>query len=656
MKLAAGPQKRVAIFFLCLAIGLLMVGARIVYIQFIEGPKLAAKSQTQLQEHKPLQSPRGTIYDRTGRELAISGMTKSLYVNPKLLNQDADTVASLLAPLLNMDVKELRERLSVNASFMWLKRTLDPDKAEAVAKLIKEKGLKGLEFVEESKRYYPNDGLAAHVLGFVGTDDIGLEGIESTLDKLIKGEKKRQMIETDGKGNPIFSSILSFQSRQQGKSVYLTLDNTIQFIVEQSLDKAMAKTKAQSATAIIMNPRTGEILAMVSRPGYNPNQFWSYTSQDRRNRAVTIVYEPGSTFKPLVAAAALQEGKVEPNERFIDNGYVEVSGRRIKNWSGDSYGNVSFAEVFKNSTNVGFVQVGMRLGGVKLTEYARNFGFGHTTDIELPGEEEGILFKPSDMRDIDVATMSIGHSIAVTPLQLLTALAAIANDGVLVKPRIIKEIRNADNSVYSANPTLPIRQVVSPEVSKSVTNLMEKVMSEGGGGKAVVKGYRFAGKTGTAEKLKASGGYETNRYIASFAGFGPIEDVQVVALVVIDDPVGAYYGGEIAAPVFGEIMTQVMRYLNIRPQVAQEWLPVSGDKPKAQLVSKQATDSVPKQAPAGKTIVPNVRGKSIREAADILTKAGLALVPEGTGRAVSQQAEANSIVDMGIEIKVIFEQ
>ena len=652
-KLADTPQKRVAVFFFILLLCLLVIGGRMGYLQLVQGPKLAEKTRQQLQESRALQSPRGTIYDRMGRELAISGVTKSLYVNPKLLNKDAGEVAAWLAPILEMSESGIKERLTIDSSFMWLKRTLEPDKAKLVDDLIKQHKIRGLEFVEESKRYYPNDSLAAHILGFVGTDDIGLDGIESVLDKTIKGDRRKQQLETDGYGVPIFKSILTFSPSLQGKSVYLTIDNTIQFIVEQSLDKAMAKTKAKAATAIIMNPRTGEILAMVSRPGYNPNAFSRYSEVERKNRAVSIVYEPGSTFKPLVAAAALEEGKVRADERFVDNGYVEVSGRRIQNWSGDSYGNIGLVDIIKNSINTGMVQLGLRLGSTKITEYARNFGFGHATGIELPGEEEGILFNPGDMRDVDVATMSIGQGIAVTPLQLLTALAAIANDGLLLKPHIIKEIHNADDSIASVSVTTPIRQVIAPEMAKIMTTMMEKEVSEGGGIKAAVKGYRFAGKTGTAEKLKEGGGYEDNHYISSFTGFGPVEDPQVVALIVIDDPVGTYYGAEIVAPIFSEIMLQVMRYLNVHPEIASQVAPPVTTK-KAELAPP--VSPVVKDVPQGKVVVPNVKGKTIREAAEILTKAGLAFVPVGTGLAVSQQSQANSIVSSGAEITVTFEQ
>ena len=412
----------------------------------------------------------------------------------------------------------------------------------------------------------------------------------------------------------------------------------------------MARTKAKAATAIVMNPRTGEILAMASRPSYNPNRFYAYGPSEWKNRAVSIIYEPGSTFKAVVAAAALQEGVVTPHERFQDNGFVEVSGRRIKNWDGGSYGNISFTEVIKSSINTGFVQVGMRLGAARLNDYARAFGFGKPTGVELPGEEEGLLFESGKMRESDIATMSIGQSIAVTPLQLLTAISAIANDGVLLKPHIIKEIRNPDGTVASAVQTQAVRQVISLDTAKAMTVMLEKVVADGGGKKAAVKGYRFAGKTGTAEKLKSSGGYEDGKYIASFAGYGPVDDVQLAALIIIDDPSGIYYGGEVAAPVFKDIMTQVMRYLNITPQSGNEWVPpIKKPETNPQVVTP------PPAVPSGKVIVPSLQGKTIREAADALGKLGLACNPVGTGVAVKQSIAASTVVSTSTEVTVWFE-
>jgi cell division protein FtsI/penicillin-binding protein 2 len=640
-------QRRAALLLIFMMLVTVGLAGRVGWIQFVEGKHLTERIQNQVLDNKVLQSPRGTIYDRSGRELAISSLTKSLYVNTTEVNQDHGALAASLGPVLGMNQGELKEIFDTGARFMWIKRTLEPEVAQKVAAIIKEQDIKGLGFVEESKRYYPNDMLASHVLGFVGTDDIGLDGIEMTLDKTIKGNLAEMAVETDSHGIPIFKSIFTFVPHKQVKSVYLTIDSTIQFIVEQSLDKVMAGTKAKAATAIVLNPRTGEILAMANRPGYNPNKFFAYNAEDWKNRAVSSIYEPGSTFKTIVAAAGLQQGVVTPNESFVDNGYIEVSGRRINNWTSDPYGTVSFLTILKESINTGFVQVGMRLGAAKLTDYVRSFGFGKQTGVELPGEEEGILFDPKEMRESDLATMSIGQSIAVTPLQLVRAVAAIANDGVLLKPHIIKEVQKEDGTVESAASTDVVRQVISSDTAHTLAGMMEKEVSEGGGHKASVRGYRFAGKTGTAEKLNPNGGYMDNHYIASFIGFGPVEDPQIAVLIIIDDPTGIYYGGQIAAPVFSEIAAQIMRHLNIPPDTN---LPRATGQPKP--VSKPIAGS---NMPAGKVLVPNVAGKTLRETGEVLGKLGLGLVPVGTGAAVSQSIAAGSIVDTGTEITVSFQ-
>lgn len=649
-KNAVALQRRIALFLVMLLAMVIILIGRIGWVQFIDGERMTAKVTNQVKDNMVLQSPRGAIYDRNGRELAISSMTKSLYADPIEI-KDPESVIPILAPLLEMKPEDLREKLAVGGHFIWLKRMIEPAVAQQIQASIKEHNIKGLAFLEESKRYYPNDTLAAQVLGFVGTDDIGLDGMEMALDKIIKGKSMEKLVDTDSRGVPIFKSIFTFAPEKQGKNVYLTLDSSIQFMVEQSLDKAMLTHHPRGATVIVMNPHTGEILAMANRPTYNPNQFYKYSVKEWKNRAVAYNYEPGSTFKSVITAAALQEGKLYPDENFIDNGYVEVSGRRIQNWSGESLGNISFVKAIEESINTVFVQIGMRLGAYKLTEYAKAFGFGKATGIELPGEEEGLLFKPEDMRDSDVATMSIGQSIAVTPLQLITAVSAIANDGVLLKPHIIKEIRNADGSVDSEVQMQTVRQAINPEIARMLTGLMEKVVSEGGGKKAAVKGYRFAGKTGTAEKLQDDGsGYSAGHYVASFVGFGPLPDPQVAILVVLDDPQGSYYGGEIAAPIAGEILGKIMLHLSIYPQIANQLPEV---KEPTQIAKVEPAPKI--QAPAGKVVVPNVTGKSIREAGETLNQAGLAIVPVGTGIAVRQSIAENTIVESGTEITIQFE-
>lgn len=650
-----GLQLRLALCFLLLFLLLAVAAVRVAWVQVVQGGAMKEMALAQLEVSRDMQSPRGAICDRNGRELAVSVVTPSLFANPDELRQnqvDIDSVAAGLAPLLSVDAGELKERLLLpERKFVWLKRRLDAPAAAQVKAFIKQYQLPGFGFLEENKRYYPNDTLAAQLLGFVGSEDQGLEGLEAKLDAVLKGSKKQQNLYTDNQGRPIFDSVYSLGQHVEGRKVLLTIDHNIQFIAEQSLDKAMAATRAAAATVIIMDPKTGDILAMVSRPTYNPNEFWKYGPKEWRNRAVSVVYEPGSTFKSIVAAAALNEGVVTPQQRFHDSGSIEVSGRRIQNWSGEAYGDVSFEDIIKSSLNTGFAQVGLKLGGERLTRYAREFGFGKATGIGLAGEEEGILFEPKEMRESDIATMSIGQSIAVTPLQLLTAMSALANDGVLLAPHIIKEVQSSGGVVEEATATEVSRRVIRPETAQTLKGLLEKVVSEGGGKRAAVKGYRIAGKTGTAEKLREDGGgYYQGRYIASFAGFAPVEDPRLAVLVVLDDPVGVYYGGEIAAPVAKDIFTQVLRYLNIYPSGVL--LP----EEKKQAAAAAGRTAAAPPLPAGQVRVPDLRGQTMRQAAARLQEAGLFFRPAGGGLAVRQDLPPGTPVAAGSEVEVVFEE
>ena len=627
---------------------MILLAGRVGWIQLVQGDQLTMKAKRQVEESRTLQSPRSTIYDRNGRELAVSIMVKSLYVDPEVV-KDAETLAAELAPILGIPEQDIKGRIADGGRFVWLKRMLEPAIVEKVKAVIDKYNLNCLGFVEESKRYYPNDSLASQVIGFVGMDDIGLDGMELSEDEMLKAKSSEQFLSTDTYGRPIFNSVFSKNKYEDGKDIYLTIDNNIQFVVEQTIEKAMQTTKPRAITAVVMNPKTGEVLAMANRPTYNPNEFYKYTPEEWKNRAVSFVYEPGSTFKAIVAAAALEEGVVTPEKRFVDPGYVMVSGRRIQNWSGESYGNVSFTDIIKNSINTGFVQVGLQVGAHRLNDYASAFGFGSLSGIDLPGEEYGILFKADQMRDSDIATMSIGQSIAVTPIQLASAISAIANKGMLLKPRIIKEVRNSDGSVDRNSEIVQVRQVIQENTATTLIGMLEQVVASGGGSKASVKGYRIAGKTGTAEKLKDDGsGYLTGHYIASFAGFAPVEDPQITVLVIIDDPNGIYYGGQIAAPIAGEIFEQVLRYLNIKP------LNNSFEGAPLKQVQAPQISAKPVQVPQGKALVPNFIGKSLRQSAELAASLGIVVVPEGSGVAQSQSVSENTLVDTGSEITVYF--
>lgn len=656
----ASSDKRLKMICGLMVLAVLVLVVRMAWVQIVDGKMWAEKAKEQLQETRAIQTPRGMILDRNGKEMAISHMAKSLYAKPREIT-DANALAEKLAPLLKMKVQTIKDRLSTKGDFIWLKRTLEPAEYQSVVELIAREKFRGLDFIEESRRVYPNDNLASHILGFVGTDDKGLSGLELAFDKTIKGRNLQQIVDTDSKGVPIFKSIFAFTKPKSGHTLVLTIDLAVQFAVEQALDKAMARTRAQGATAIIMNPKTGEILAMASRPGFNPNQFDKFKEQDWRNRAVSNIYEPGSTFKAIVAAASLQEKVVTASEVFEDRGGIDVGGRIIKNWDGGTYGKMPFSDVIKFSINTGFAQVAQRMGGQRMLAYSDAFGFGKLTGIELPGEEPGLLLNLKSAQPSDIATMGIGQAIAVTPLQLLTAVASLGNGGQVMKPFIIKEVRDSDGLLVTYTSAQMQKQAVSPEVSREMMLLLEKVITEGGGKKARVDGYRFAGKTGTAERLRDSGnGYDPGRYIASFVGVGPLEDPQLAAIVVIDSPSGLYYGGEIAAPVFAEIMSQAVRILGIRPSSGSP--PMIGDKPDRPAATppeKTPVNAPPSLTPPalkpGQVLMPNLLGKTIREASIMLENAGLNLAPSGTGIAVKQSIPANTPVNKGTQIPVQFE-
>ncbi len=638
------------LFMMCVVI------FRYAWVQLVQGGELSERMRNQVGIDYSVQSPRGAIIDRNGRELAVSTMTKSLFVDPNHV-EDADALATDLAAVIDKSKEDILADIAVGGGFSWVKRRMEQSEYEAVRQVIREKSYGAcLGFRDEAKRYYPNDILAANVIGFVGTDDKGLDGIEQAFDKYIKGEVTEAFLYTDRSSTPILDSIFA-KKRYQGdrcKTIELTIDSGIQFIVEQELDKAMAANNPLATTCVVLNPKTGEVLAMAQRPSYNPNRFWDYQPEVWKNRAVSTIYEPGSTFKSIVAGAALQEKIVAPGDYYADPGYVMVSGKRIQNWNGESFGTVTFTDIVKNSINTGFAQIGLKLGAEKLTNYAKLFGFGEVTGIDLPGEEAGLLFEnPKDMVDSDIATMSIGQSVAVTPLQLVTAVSAIANDGVLLKPHIIKSIKNADGTTYSETQPEEVRRTIDSSTDKTLMSLLEEVVATGGGGKAKVKGYRIAGKTGTAQKIRDDGaGYMDGHYIASFCGFAPVENPQVVVLVIIDDPRGTFYGGQIAAPVAGSIFSKIFRYLRIEPSTdvfADEESEENKPKPKPQ---RKVYNGPP--VPNGKVVMPDFYGKSIREAAQLANENGLVFDSEGSGFASSQSIEANTIVNQGTKVTVYF--
>ena len=656
--------------FLLLAVFLGVI-IRLGWLQIVLADELRKQSENQLTADLTQKHPRGSIVDRDGEELAVSIMTGSLYVDPEGMSDDSvgnkaqsqrnvrRLAADLLAPVLHMDKERLYGIFTGGGRFVWLKRTMDPKDEEQVRKIIKENKLPGLHFLEESKRYYTKKRTAAQILGFIGTDDVGLSGIEYQLNDVLKGKDTKYSLMVDAAGQQILGSLLSDDSQDMQKrqeqlpTVYLTLDSKMQYVLEDAMDDAIARTQAKGAAAIIMDPYTGEILGMASRPTFDPNSFYKYSQESWNNKAVSMIYEPGSVFKPLVGCMGLTEGIISPGTIFNDKGSIRIADRVIHNWDGEGLGYVPFSTIIKFSINTGMVQLGMSLGADRLISYAKKFGFGSPTGIELPGEECGILYDPKMMYEPDVATMAIGQGIAVTPIQVLRAICAIANGGELLQPYIIKKIVAPDGSIIREGKKQVVRNVITPEVASQMRAMMEKVVSEGGGKTAAIKGYRIAGKTGTAEKLAAGGGYAAGQYIASFVGFVPADKPKYAMLVMLDRPQGAFYGSQVSAPIFRDTLQQILVAKGIQP-TNREGLPSFEMMNDAK--AKDKAKQMPRVLllPNGKIKLPDFKGIDMRYTAELLQQGHLRLKPYGSGIAYQQRPAPGAEVAEGTTVEVWF--
>jgi len=559
-------RKRIGLIFV-IALGLLCIlSLRLVWVQFVMGEELRQKAFAARFRNVEVKAKRGVIYDAKGRPLAISVSTDSFYAIPAQVRKAGkeEETAAKLAEILGLDANKVLEQITKRQAFVWIQRHVPDDKA----KLIKELKLPGINFVEEPERFYPKGKLLAHVLGFSGIDNQGLGGIEITYDKVLSGKSGTIMVEYDARGQEIPDALQKYIPPEDGHSILLTIDETIQYIVERELDEVMKTSNPKRAGCIVMDPKTGRILAFGARPTYDPNHYQDYDQSVWRNFLISDVYEPGSTFKTITAAGALEEGVVKPEDRFYDPGYIKVGKETIKCWRhGRPHGSQTFVEGVQNSCNPVFVTVGLREGKDIFYRYLYGFGFGKKTGIELPGEATGILVNKERAKDIDLATMSIGQANAVTPIQLITAFAAIANGGTYMKPQLVKEIRDKDGNLVKAFEPEPLRQVISEKTSRILLDILETVESEGTGKNAYVEGYRAGGKTGTAQKILPGGGYSSSEYIASFMGVAPVNDPKLVVLFIVDAPQGVYFGGQIAAPRFKNIVRDTLRYLQVEAQV-----------------------------------------------------------------------------------------
>ncbi len=673
---------------------------RLGWLQLVEGDRLRNEALEVRMRDVPVEAKRGTIYDRNGNELVTSVSVDSAYAFPPQV-QDKRDAADKIALALGMDKEDVFQKLTDNVGFVWLKRRIDYDSAQRLKSLE----ISGVELVEESRRFYHQESLAAHVLGFSGDDNQGLTGVESVYDKELRGVPGRIVIEKDAVGRNIPEALHKLIPPEPGQNLVLTIDQTIQFFVERELDKIVEVHKPKLAVIIVMDPKTGEILAMGNRPTFDPGNWRNFPqSVWDHNPSIWYNYEPGSTYKIITAASALEEGAVSPGDTFYDPGYIKVADRTISCWYDGGHGSQTFEEVAQNSCNPGFITVGLRLGKEKFYKYINAFGFGQKTGINLPGEEVGIQIPEDEATDLNIATMSIGQSIAVTPLQLITAASAVANGGVLLKPTLVKAITDVNGKVVKEYKPEAVRQVISKNTSQTLMEMLTNVVSKGTGRNAFVDGYGAAGKTGTAQVVE-SGGYADGKYVASFAGFAPADDPQIAVLVMVAEPTGAmYFGSQVAAPVFKAIALDTLRYMRVpeRPGVEKPKLPyvfeehveklnmpnvvnypveeaknylinagfVVQTRGEGEIVYKQ-TPQGGVEVSGGSTVilelqpceigtveeitVPDLTGLSIKEAGSILEKLGLYLNPSGTGFATSQQEKPGTKVRRGTTINVEFQ-
>ena len=544
-------------------LGLLLAGFgailfRLVNLQVLQAAELTARADRQHQKTVTLEGARGTVTDRHGKVLAMNVEVPSIFGVPTSLDSPAGA-ARTLSPVLHIRREDLEKKLRQEKHFVWLARKVEPEQGRRLEQL----SIDGIGMVMEGRRFYPKGPLLSHVLGFVGMDGVGLEGLERCYESQLHGEKRLTVLQRDALGRTVFPKGLREQAPSAGQTLTLTIDEVIQYIAEKELEEAVDQAHAKSGTIIVMEPRSGAILAMAVSPRFDPNAVASLTADRWRNRALTDTYEPGSTMKLVVAAAALEERLMMPGSMlFGENGRMTVANTTIHDH--EKLGWMTFAQMIQKSSNIGAAKTGMLLGDQRLYRYLQAFGFGQRTDIDLPGEVAGLLKSPREWGRRSLASISMGQEVGVTPLQMVSAVSAIANDGVLMKPFIVSQVRDQKGQpVKEALPQVK-RRVVSPATAHMLTTIMEGVVTNGTGAKAAIPGFRAAGKTGTAQKVDPrTGAYSSALSIGSFVGFVPADAPRLAMIVVIDEPQGEAWGGVVAAPVFRRVGEQVLTYMGV---------------------------------------------------------------------------------------------
>lgn len=614
--------KRLIQLFAFLAAWALIVVARLVQIQIVRHDEYMTKAVRQQERTLSLSPVRGSIVDAHERVLAESISAESIYADPQAVS-DPRAVARALAAVrgLSVSAAEIEEKFAGGGGFVWLARQLPLDVSARVKKLK----LGGVYFLEEHRRSYPRATLAANVIGYAGVDGEGLAGIEHSFDSYVRGRAGKVTILRDARRGAYLVGAEGANRPTDGQHVVLTIDSVVQFIAERALAHAVEKYRAAGGSAIVMDPRDGSILAMASLPTFDPNRFQDFGPAAWRNRSVQDMYEPGSTFKIVTASAGLEEGVVTPSQ-VIDcgDGSIQIGNFAIHEHGGNHYGLMTFEDVMMRSSNVGAVRVGLSLGPQRFYDYIRRFGFGDRTGIQLPGEAAGLVRRTEKWSALSNASMSIGQEIGVTPIQLIRAVATVANGGVRVEPRIVDRVVDNQGKIVYQPPHPAAFRVISEKTAAVLNEILKTVVARGTGVNAALTDHIVAGKTGTAQKA-ARGGYAPDRFVASFAGYVPADRPRLVILVVVDEPMLSQYGGTVAAPAFKEIAEATLRYLGVPPSIPSRSLPVA--PPLLATISGEPASERVSADPR----VPDLRGLDARAAIARATAAGLLVRAVGSG-------------------------
>jgi cell division protein FtsI/penicillin-binding protein 2 len=657
---------------------MLGISARLVYLQVARHDNLAERARQQQQDAIDTLPQRGSLLDRQERELARSVDTTSLFVAPDEIatDEELERLVTSLSTSLSLDRKvlsaEIQEARTANRRFMWVARRVDADQANKVLSLK----LAGLHSRSEPKRFYPNGSLAAHVLGYVGLDGIGLGGVERYYDEKISGAPGKLFIEKDSLGRAYESFELPART---GQSIVLTIDQSIQYKTEQALAEAVKANHAKSGAAIVLDPHTGEILALANAPTFDPNDVSASSPDTRRNWALENIYEPGSTFKVVAFSAAIEKKLVKPDDKIdCQMGSVNVAGRIVHDHK--PFGLLTISEALEKSSNVAAIKLGMRVGDETMYDYITRFGFGSRTGVELPGETSGLVRPVQRWQPSSIGSIAMGQEVGVTPLQMASAFGALANDGLRIAPHLVREIRGPNgDTIYRARPEE--RRVISPETAVALRGMLEGVTIKGTAKKAQLDGYSAAGKTGTAQKIDPkTRAYSRTKHVASFVGFAPVGNPSAVIIVVIDEPAGAYHGGDVAAPVFRAIAEQVLPELGTMPDTEIKETPqlvagvtrtaeaqqrVEEERAKIEAARKATLPTVDANGSASGEVVyapatsraivmPDLRGRSVRDVARACSKLGLQLEAHGEGLVMRQNPAPGSEIESGQVVYIEF--